>query len=261
MHTPFDQWEHLFIDVFNESMKSKITIGNIYRPPRSNNNNAIIHKFIDEISPLIKLLSKEKNNCFIAGDFNINLLEINQRNKYLEYLDKFTTNGFYPSIIYPTRISKKRGTLIDQIFCKYTDEHTLSRSGILHTKLSDHLPCFSAIGMPKLKKSVPRFIKMQNKDEKSIQEFILELDQSLQNQTFIRDLTADPNENYNCIHTAIKSSYDKHLAPKTVKSKRYKHKLSPWITTEILRQIQCKDKLYKELHSTARNSPEFDRKR
>ena len=103
IHAPFEKWEHQFIDVFNENMKNKITIGNIYRPPRSNNNNAVIQTFIEKISPIIKMLSSEKNNCFIAGDFNINLLEINQRNKYHEYLDLLTTNGFYPSIIHPTR--------------------------------------------------------------------------------------------------------------------------------------------------------------
>ena len=96
---PYKQWEHLFIDVYNESLHNKITIGNIYRPPRFNNNNTAIQDFITEFRPIIETLSKEKNNCFLAGDFNINLLEVNQRNKYEEYLNLLITNGFLPRIV------------------------------------------------------------------------------------------------------------------------------------------------------------------
>ena len=34
-----DIWEGLFIDVFHENTNKKITIGNIYRPPKHNNSN------------------------------------------------------------------------------------------------------------------------------------------------------------------------------------------------------------------------------
>ena len=52
-------WEGLVIDVFNESLPSKITIANIYRPPKFNNNNQTVTDFMNEINPLITNLSKQ----------------------------------------------------------------------------------------------------------------------------------------------------------------------------------------------------------
>ena len=118
----FTTWEGLFIDVFHERVHNKITIGNVYRPPRQNNNNSAIQLFIDEISPILTKLSNERADTFLLGDFNINLLEVNNRIKFQEYLDLFTTQIFYPQTVHPTRFSKKRATLIDQIYCKLTDK-------------------------------------------------------------------------------------------------------------------------------------------
>ena len=39
-------WYGQFIDVYGENLMGKITVGNIYRPPRSNNNNVTLRKFI-----------------------------------------------------------------------------------------------------------------------------------------------------------------------------------------------------------------------
>ena len=53
MYTRSDIWEGLFIDVSGLNLHRPITIGNIYRPPHNNNNNANIEKFIEEMSPII----------------------------------------------------------------------------------------------------------------------------------------------------------------------------------------------------------------
>ena len=37
-----DMWEGLLLEVQGESLEGKLAIGNIYRPPKHNNNNAII---------------------------------------------------------------------------------------------------------------------------------------------------------------------------------------------------------------------------
>ena len=48
-----DIWEGLFIDVFHENTNKKITIGNIYRPPKDNNSNPTIENFIQQINILV----------------------------------------------------------------------------------------------------------------------------------------------------------------------------------------------------------------
>ena len=54
-------WEGLFLDVRSNDMHKKITLGNIYKPPRNNNNNTNIETFTNQLSPTISQLEKE--NC------------------------------------------------------------------------------------------------------------------------------------------------------------------------------------------------------
>ena len=95
MYKRSDIWEGLFIDVSGHNLHRPITIGNIYRPPHNNNNNANIEKFIEEMSPIINTLQKENKYATIVGDFNINLLQINERDKFDEFFDLMCTNNFF----------------------------------------------------------------------------------------------------------------------------------------------------------------------
>ena len=59
MYTQSDIWEGLIIDVSGQNLRRPITIGNIYKPPHNNSNNANIETFIKEISPITNTLQKE----------------------------------------------------------------------------------------------------------------------------------------------------------------------------------------------------------
>lgn len=111
-------WEGLFIEVQGGNLNSKIVIGNIYRPPKHNNNNGTIENFISEITPIILNTAKSNSNIIINGDFNIDLIQINERAKFQKYFDLFVTNGLFPLITLPTRESKHNATLINKIFYK-----------------------------------------------------------------------------------------------------------------------------------------------
>ncbi len=76
--------------------------------------------------------------CIITGDFNIDLLQINEKEIFSEFFDTLTDSSFYPKITLPTRYSNKHGTLIHNIFCKLTDSTINTTSGILVKKISDH---------------------------------------------------------------------------------------------------------------------------
>ena len=95
MYARSDIWEGLFIDVSGHNLHRPITIGNIYRPPHNNNNNANIDAFIEEMSPIINILQKENKYATIVGDFNINLLQIDEREKFDEFFDLMCTNNFF----------------------------------------------------------------------------------------------------------------------------------------------------------------------
>ena len=52
----------------------------------------------------------------LSGDFNINLLKLNEKQVYANYFDMLTTNSLLPNITHPTRITRTSATLIDNIF-------------------------------------------------------------------------------------------------------------------------------------------------
>ena len=95
MYTQSDIWEGLFIDVSGQNLRRPITIGNIFKPPHNKYNSANIERFIEEISPIINSLQKENKYAAIVGDFNINLLQINEREKFEEFFDLMCTNNFF----------------------------------------------------------------------------------------------------------------------------------------------------------------------
>ena len=60
----------------------------------------------------------------------------------------------------------------------------------------------------------------------------------------------NPNENYIRMNSTIQQAFEKHMPLKCVKFNKHKHKMSPWITTGIIRSICFRDKLYIRLHKT-----------
>ena len=74
---------------------------------------------------------------------------------------------------------------------------------------------------------------------------------------FENDLLGFPNIDHTMFEDIISKAKSEHLQPKTVRFKRYKHKLSPWITKAILVSIKLKDKLFYKLKSTPETAPHY----
>ena len=94
----YEHWEGLMIKVTGNNLSKTMTIGNIYRPPRTCNEN--ITKFIDEFSSVISSLENSNNNLIIAGDFNINLLKISENRIYSDFFDTLISQSL-PSNYFP----------------------------------------------------------------------------------------------------------------------------------------------------------------
>ena len=73
---------------------------------------------IAEFEPIIHELSRDNAEVILCGDFNMNLLKLDQYDKYDEFFEFFLSQGFFPNITLPTRITNTTATLIDQIYCK-----------------------------------------------------------------------------------------------------------------------------------------------
>ena len=131
--------ESTFIEINNQHKKN-ILIGCIYRHPSMDlgefNNDYLI--------PFMDSFSKKDKQKYLIGDFNVNLLKIDEDSKSSNYFDTITSNLFVPHIIHPKRITSKSKTLIDNIFSNRTN-YKEGISGNITVSLSDHLAQFLII--------------------------------------------------------------------------------------------------------------------
>ena len=155
----YEYWEGLMVQINGGNLSKSITIGNIYRPPRTSNDN--LNAFINEFSSIVSLLEYNcKNTLIIAGDFNINLLQLNENDIYSSYFDSLISHSLFPQITFPTRFTRTNGTLIDNFFCKLSQSMLESTAGILIKKLSDHQPYFMLINTSLKTEQPPKFVKI-----------------------------------------------------------------------------------------------------
>ncbi len=92
--TGYDTWEDQFIQVKKNATLSKpIIIGNIYRLPKKHLEHYDV--FINEFSSILNKFESDRNQVLIAGYFNINLLEINNKHIISEYFDMLISYSFY----------------------------------------------------------------------------------------------------------------------------------------------------------------------
>ena len=134
---------HRMIRIFIWSLSNEL-IGVIYRA------HTAIDNFVHDIS-------KEKKECYIMGDYNIDLLKDDSDRPTHDYLDLIYSHCLIPSILFPTRITEKSATIIDNILTNSDNEIT---TRILVTDITDHFP---TILMTKSKtKTLPKTQLMRN---------------------------------------------------------------------------------------------------
>ena len=100
-----------------------------------------IDDFNEYLKNLLKKLDREKKQVYLMGDFNLDLLQIENNDKISEYYDILTSYLFVPHITLPTRITASSKTLIDNIFSN-DPNFSAGISGNFTFSISDHLPQF-----------------------------------------------------------------------------------------------------------------------
>ena len=252
-------WEGLFVKITDKLSKKELFVGNIYKPPRNNNNNENIDAFINEIDPILSEISKTNCEAYIVGDYNINLLEMNEREAFSNFFDKMTGYSLYPKITLPTRLGKHRASLLDNAYCKLSEHSIDILAGIIVTDLSDHLPYFICAKRSNPKTKQPQKLVKQRVNTQTAKENMLrELCESNILENMNKDLYNDPNENFDTLHNKLLEIKDKHLPFKFVKFNKHRHKNNKWITIGILNSIKFRDNLYYNLKQTVIHSPAYN---
>ena len=78
-----------------------------------------------------------KKECYIMGDYNIDLLKDDSDRPTHDYLDFIYSYCMIPSILKPTRITETSATIIDNILTNCDNELA---TAILVTDITDHFP-------------------------------------------------------------------------------------------------------------------------
>ena len=253
-------WEGLFVEIkTKDRYKTKFIIGNIYKPPRDNNSIENIETFISEFEPVLNHLNKTKAEVMIGGDWNINLLDINKKSAFSNFLDMMLNMSFSPKINFPTRFSSRSASLIDNIYCKLSNKTMDTFSGILFTGVSDHLPYFVCLNnILKQTDPNPKFVKCRINKPEAIKNLTEDLIRSNIYDSLDKELEQDPNKNYDVLIEKVTKLKEKHFPFKLVKFNKHKHKNKSWITNGIIKSISFRDNLLQIFKKTRYGTPEFD---
>ena len=211
-------WECLPLVLSSGGLKRNVTILNTYRPPRD--RNADIQVFLDVFTETLESLSIKNKDVLVAGDFNIDLLKIDNRSLYTSYLESMYSVSLVPSITLPTRLSKNNATLIDHIFCSFSKSTTPYSAGIITSSISDHFMTFLCADIKTEYTKPPKFILHQTKTPNAIASFTNEIIETDFMSMLNHNVNTDPNDNYEKIKTILTRAVDKHLPTKLVKFKK-----------------------------------------
>ena len=244
-------WEGLFIKI--PLQYTYLIIGNVYRQP--DNHNIALNGFTDQFGELLNSLNQSNFQSVIAGDFNINLLQVHEKPLFHEFANSVVTHGFLPKITHPTRFTEHRGTLIDNLLCKLSPAFSKTIAGIMTNKISDHQGYFVTIDCLKKAKTPNNFITITKKVTDFNQKVCEHIsDADLSNRICYEN---DLEENYQLFEGTLLTAIKANTESKRVKINKYKQKKTPWITLGLLKSIKSRDKLYRKTKQINPATPEY----
>ena len=248
-----------FVDDFNHCLATEIqvnntniTILNIYRSP-SNLNDTFLSKFEN-------IIEKAKSKlCYVLGDMNYNLINMDKHTPTNEYFN-LTAASFKPLITKPTRISDTNETLIDHIWTNNLSNATAHKSHIILTDVSDHLPCITTTKNPDHQIKGYMYITKRLINDTNRQKFtkkISKIKDILLFQASNRSETKLETR-YNNYFNQVSAIYNE-CFPLTTKKIHSKTLSKPWITTQVKKLIDKKNKLFsiKNKNKTDRNKKRY----
>ena len=175
------------------------------------------------------------------GDFNVDLLKIDNHDESNLFYNVLTANGFRPLVLQPTRVIKSSATLIDNIFLN--DCVVKSKGGNVVSSISDHFAQFSCLDLfPKVRKEeLPKF----GRSYKSFSDATFEKELDKINWDILLE-GKDADSRIQLILTKTTEILDK-LAPIRKLTKREANLSQvPWLTKGILKSMNSRDNLHKK---------------
>jgi hypothetical protein len=211
-----------------------VTIGAIYRPPNLSMDN--FKEYIET-----NIMSRQFKKLILVGDFNIDMLKVDNDRKINEFVGMMHSYGHCNYINLPTYFSPIHGqmtTILDHYW------HNLlksCKSYIVSPPLADHLSCclmFDDAINDNMQTSKFRDFSMNNRNQFEV---------NLMNEcAFYNPPVTDANVSTYYTVNWLRSVSDKYF-PVKIKTLSKKRAEAPWLSTRLLRCIRKKHWLFKLL--------------
>ena len=211
--------------------QTKLVVLGVYRPP-----NASISDFNITLNDIMNKFPQQ-THVYIVGDFNIDLL--NPDKLGIDFINNCHMNSYAPLITTATRITNTSATLIDHI---WTNELYDSFSGVLDCIATDHYPIFTKIHVNAQINSYVRK-KFGDHSEANIAKLQTEV------SSFVNELETVPLDVNNKTDIFCNILYDLYnsCCPIRQKNISLKHLNKPWITEGLLRSLNRKHDLFRQM--------------
>jgi hypothetical protein len=227
--------------VSTTEMKKIVIIG-LYRSPIGN-----FLTFLKKFEQLLEMLFLDNSSFVIIGDFNINVLDINNNN-VKRFKDLLQTFNLKWELNTPTRITEHSATAIDNVITNLGPRISVE---VIDTQLSDHHGQVVSINSHDVKLNTPHTeIRRNFKDNNIVKLKRLLHTQNWQDLYVIREV----DEAYNYFRATFLNCLDEVCPFKTVKMSGKKI-VNDWFTNGML--VSKRNlKMYRELNKTS-TSQEF----
>ena len=176
---------------------------------------------------------------------NYNLLNHDKHKPTQNYLNMLTSASFKPLINKPTRITETNMTLIDHIWTNDLKTTTMNKGHVIITDITDHLPCLIVVKKPDIWIKGYKTITKRIINEANRSKFTNKISQ-------IKDVLAFQATNRCELNIETKYNYFGQISqvynecfPLKTKKIHSKTLSKPWITTDIQRLINKKNKRFK----------------
>ena len=176
---------------------------------------------------------------------NYNLINLDKHVETVEYYNNLMSESFKPLICKPTRITDTKCSLIDHIWTNELRHSIHMKSHILVTDISDHLPCITVVSNPEVNLTGYKTIKYRNLNDMNRENFSKRI-------VNVKDVLAFHVNNAS--NLKIESKFDDYLDhviqiyndcfPVITKKVHMKSFSKPWLTPEIQKLIDKKNKLF-----------------
>ena len=187
-------------------------------------------------------------------------------------------HSYLPNITLPTRLTDTSNTLIDNVFANSAKFEAVS--GILINNISDHQAIFTIITIPRERVIIHTYISSNNQTTYTVKKLSsgtkpktiftppnrkLDIDMFCEdvriNLVANTDNTFDESDNYKGLVKSIGDAQKKQIDSKRFKYSKYKHKKCKWITFGLLKSIEFRDNLYRELKKTPIDRDDYRNKK